>query len=50
MSLDFMGNGVCMLLREYWVDGNPIRFALAATIPFLFCVSLVSSLQVIYKH
>lgn len=47
LCLYFMGNGVSMLLREYWVDGNPIRFALAATVPFLFCVSLFFAMSVV---
>ena len=32
-----------MLLMEFFLDGDYIRFSLAATMPFLFCVSLVSS-------
>jgi len=34
-----------MLLMEFWLDGDYVRFALVSTMPFLFCVSLVSSLS-----
>jgi len=42
---DFMGNGIQMLVTEWFIDKDPIRFALVATIPFLFCVSLVRLLS-----
>ncbi|KAG9052128.1 hypothetical protein FS842_010445 [Serendipita sp. 407] len=42
-----MGNGVGMLLREYWIDHDPMRFALVVTVPFLFCVSLFFAMSVI---
>jgi hypothetical protein len=42
---DFMGNGIQMLLVEFWLDKDPVRFALVVTIPFLFCVSLVRLLS-----
>jgi len=38
---DLAGDGVQMLLIEYFMDKDPIRFALIVTLPFLFCVSLV---------
>ena len=38
-----MGSGLRMLLMEFWLDGDYVRFALAVTMPFLFCISLVSS-------
>ena len=38
----FIGNGIKVLLQEVELDGNYIRFALCALIPFFFCVSLVS--------
>ena len=47
MSLFFIGSGVNVLIQEYLLDGNPLRFALLACSPFLFCVSLFFSLQVI---
>ena len=40
-----MGSGLRMLLMEYFLDGDLVRFALVATMPFLFCVSLVSSMS-----
>ena len=40
-----MGSGLRMLLMEYFLDGEYVRFALAATMPFLFCVSLVSKIS-----
>ena len=39
----FMGSGLRMLLMEFFLDGDYVRFALVVTMPFLFCVSLVSS-------
>lgn len=33
--------GLRKLLIEYWTDQQAVRFALVATFPFLFCVSLV---------
>jgi hypothetical protein len=41
----FMGSGLRMLLMEFFLDGDYVRFALVATMPFLFCVSLVSSVS-----
>lgn len=38
----FLGNGVNILLQEFELDGSFMRFALVATIPLLFAVSLVS--------
>ncbi|PVF93653.1 hypothetical protein CPB86DRAFT_818657, partial [Serendipita vermifera] len=40
LALFLIGNGFCTLLKEYWMDGNAQRFALVATMPFIFCVSL----------
>ncbi len=34
-----------MLLMEFYLDGDFVRFALVATMPFLFCVSLVSNIS-----
>lgn len=31
------------LIKGYLLDGNPIRFALAAVIPFMITLTLVSS-------
>lgn len=37
----FIGSGVSVLLAEWVLDSNYVRFALLVTSPFLFCVSLV---------
>ena len=37
-----MGSGLRMLLMGFWLNGDYVRFALAATMPFLFCVPFVS--------
>ncbi|EJD00578.1 uncharacterized protein FOMMEDRAFT_91587 [Fomitiporia mediterranea MF3/22] len=47
MSLFFIGHGVNILVQEWMLDGNKTRFALLGTAPFLFCVSLSFSLQVV---
>ncbi|KAF8621383.1 hypothetical protein AX15_007840 [Amanita polypyramis BW_CC] len=47
LSLYFIGSGIATLLSEFRLDHSYIRFALIATAPFLFCVGLFFSLQVI---
>ncbi|EIM84964.1 uncharacterized protein STEHIDRAFT_140454 [Stereum hirsutum FP-91666 SS1] len=47
LSIFFIGSGLSVLLQEWRLDDNFNRFALMATAPFLFCVSLFFSLQVI---
>ncbi|KAI9457224.1 glycosyl transferase family group 2-domain-containing protein [Lactarius psammicola] len=47
LSTFFMASGVSTLLQEYRLTGTFIRFSLLATSPFLFCVSLFFSLQLI---
>jgi len=42
----FMASGVATTLVEWRLDHDYKRFALFATIPFLFCVSLVSFISV----
>jgi hypothetical protein len=42
----FIGSGVSMVLQEWRLTNDFTRFALLATTPFLFCVSLVSSRSV----
>ena len=42
MRKDFVGSGLAILLLEFKLDHTYQRFALLATAPFLFCVSLVS--------
>lgn len=41
--LVFIANGLSLLLQEFRLDGRYVRFALLATTPFIFCVSLVRS-------
>ncbi|KAG6889283.1 hypothetical protein C0992_005759, partial [Termitomyces sp. T32_za158] len=43
----FILSGLSILLEEYLLDHNAIRFALFATAPFLFCVSLFFALQIV---
>ncbi|EJD00575.1 uncharacterized protein FOMMEDRAFT_112123 [Fomitiporia mediterranea MF3/22] len=47
MSLFFIGSGANILVQEWMLDGDATRFALLVTGPFLFCVSLFFSVQVI---
>jgi hypothetical protein len=47
LSLFFISNGAEILLTEWLLDGSFIRFALCATFPFLFCVSLASPFLVL---
>ncbi|KAI0287145.1 glycosyl transferase family group 2-domain-containing protein [Russula brevipes] len=47
LSTFFIGSGVSMVLQEWRLTNDFTRFALLATAPFLFCVSLFFSLQVI---
>ena len=47
LSLFFVGSGVNVLVREWMLDGDATRFALLAAAPFLCCVSLFFSLQII---
>ncbi|KAK0458084.1 glycosyl transferase family group 2-domain-containing protein [Desarmillaria tabescens] len=47
MALYFVGAGISILLEEYALDGDMTRFALAITLPVIFCVSLFFCLQLI---
>lgn len=47
LALVFMGNAVATLLKEWLLDGDFTRFALAAIIPLLFAVSLFFAIQII---
>lgn len=47
LSTFFIGSGASILLQEFRLTNDYTRFALLATAPFLFCVSLFFSLQVI---
>ncbi|KAL1719962.1 glycosyl transferase family group 2-domain-containing protein [Schizophyllum commune] len=47
LSIFFIASGLSVLLQEFRLDNDYTRFALMATTPFLFCVSIFFSLQVI---
>jgi cellulose synthase/poly-beta-1,6-N-acetylglucosamine synthase-like glycosyltransferase len=47
LSLFFIGSGASLLLQESMLDGNYTRFALLGTAPFLFCIALFFSLQIV---
>jgi cellulose synthase/poly-beta-1,6-N-acetylglucosamine synthase-like glycosyltransferase len=47
LALFFMGGGLRMLIMEFLLDGDFVRFALVATMPFLFCVSLFFSTSIV---
>ncbi|EJD07746.1 uncharacterized protein FOMMEDRAFT_74790 [Fomitiporia mediterranea MF3/22] len=47
LSLYFMCAGVSILLQEWALDNEFMRFVLVALIPFLFSVSLFFSLQIV---
>ncbi|KAH9986844.1 glycosyl transferase family group 2-domain-containing protein [Russula vinacea] len=47
LSTYFIGSGVSILLQEWRLTHDYPRFALLTTAPFLFCVSLFFSMQVI---
>ncbi|THV00850.1 hypothetical protein K435DRAFT_776315 [Dendrothele bispora CBS 962.96] len=45
LAVLFMGNNINRLLREWMLDGSPIRFALVALLPLLYCISLFFVMQ-----
>ncbi|PCH34589.1 hypothetical protein WOLCODRAFT_106236 [Wolfiporia cocos MD-104 SS10] len=47
MSIFFIASGISILIQETVLDGTYVRFALVATTPLLFCVSLFFSLQIV---
>ncbi|KAJ3534694.1 hypothetical protein NM688_g7097 [Phlebia brevispora] len=47
LSIFFIGSGIATLVEEAVLDGTYLRFALLVTAPFLFCVSLFFSMQII---
>ncbi|KAI0036400.1 glycosyl transferase family group 2-domain-containing protein [Vararia minispora EC-137] len=47
LSMVYVGNGVRILLDEWRQDGSFTRFALAAVLPLLFCISLFFNLQIV---
>ncbi|KAK2464534.1 hypothetical protein APHAL10511_003441 [Amanita phalloides] len=47
LSLFFSLSGVGILLEEFALDGNATRFALVATLPIIFCISIFFCLQLV---
>ncbi|KAL0574641.1 hypothetical protein V5O48_007337 [Marasmius crinis-equi] len=47
LAIFFIGNGMRTLLFEFFMDGSFMRFALCATFPLLYCVSLFFALQIL---
>jgi cellulose synthase/poly-beta-1,6-N-acetylglucosamine synthase-like glycosyltransferase len=47
LCLFFIGSGASLLLQESMLDGKYQRFALLAVAPFLFCIALFFSLQIV---
>ncbi|KIY52210.1 hypothetical protein FISHEDRAFT_63947 [Fistulina hepatica ATCC 64428] len=47
LSTYFMGQGLKKMLMEWVLDNNYVRFALCATMPLLWCVSLFFALQLV---
>ena len=40
--VDFVTGGLSVLLNEWALDEDPRRFALIATLPVIYCISIVS--------
>lgn len=47
LSIFFVASGVAIILAEFRMDNDYIRFALLATFPLLVCVALFFALQII---
>ncbi|KAM5542549.1 hypothetical protein V8D89_004008 [Ganoderma adspersum] len=47
LSTFFIGRGVNVLLQEFQLAGNYLRFVLCATLPLSFCVSWFFTLQIV---
>lgn len=47
LSIFFIGSGISVLLAEWLLDDNYVRFSLLITSPFLFCISLFFCLQLV---
>ncbi|KAF8874734.1 glycosyl transferase family group 2-domain-containing protein [Infundibulicybe gibba] len=47
LALFFIGNGINVILQEFMLDGQFIRFALFAVVPMLYCVSMFFALQIV---
>ncbi|KAL4247672.1 Glycosyl transferase family group 2-domain-containing protein [Abortiporus biennis] len=47
LSVYYLGSGVNTMIQEIVLDGSYVRLALLVTLPFLYCISLFFSLQII---
>ncbi|KIL67128.1 hypothetical protein M378DRAFT_329332 [Amanita muscaria Koide BX008] len=47
LALYFATSSIGVLLKEFALDGNYIRFALVATLPVIFCISVFFCLQLV---
>ncbi|CCA68526.1 hypothetical protein PIIN_02390 [Serendipita indica DSM 11827] len=47
LSTFFVGSGVKIILMEWALDNDFIRFALLATVPLVFCIALFFSIQIV---
>ncbi|KAG7092057.1 hypothetical protein E1B28_008438 [Marasmius oreades] len=47
LSFVFIGNGARVLVWEFLMDGQFIRFVLCVTLPLLYCISLFFALQIL---
>lgn len=43
LNVDYLGSGVDTMIQEIVLDGSYVRLALLVTLPFLYCISLVSN-------
>lgn len=48
LRVDYLGSGVDTMIREIVLDGSYVRLALLVTLPFLYCISLVSCNNIRY--
>ncbi|KAG6876941.1 hypothetical protein C0993_011855 [Termitomyces sp. T159_Od127] len=47
LAMYFMTGGISVLLNEWALDSDPRRFALIATLPVIYCISIFFCLQLI---
>ncbi|KAJ8508325.1 hypothetical protein ONZ45_g9380 [Pleurotus djamor] len=47
LALLFIGNGLKIVLQEWFLDGSFVRFAFIIAMPMLYCVSLFFCLQLV---
>jgi hypothetical protein len=45
--LDFLGSGIKIIIMEWALDDDYVRFALLATVPFVFCIALFFCIQIV---